>query len=410
MVNPPKPATRAGLCGPMTGVKVLDLGTMFAGPFAAALLGDFGAEVIKVELPKTGDPVRNIVVVNGVSGAWSILNRNKRCVSLDVRKEKGKALLKRLVAWADIVVENFRPGTLEGWGLGYPEMKAVNPRLIMIRISGYGQTGPHAYKAGFGTPATAFSGFTYLTGYPDRPPVSPPFALVDYLTGINGAMAAVMALYYLEKHQAPEGQEVDIALYESVFRLLETIVAEYGMTGKVRERIGHTMLESAPCGAFECQDGKWVVIVTSTDRTFTRLAEAMGHPEWMKDPRYNTNPSRVKNREELLAMTQAWTRQHPAAELLKILDKEGVPVCPINSMADIFEDPHYQARENLVQVEHPVLGKMTMPGIVPKFSQTPGAIRSAGPVKIGEHNGEVYRDLLGVKDEELRGLEAEGVI
>ena len=410
MENRPKPPARPASHGPLAGVKVLDLGTMFAGPFTASLLGDFGAEVIKVELPRTGDPVRNIVVVDGVSGAWSILNRNKRCISLDVRHEKGKALLKRLAAWADVVVENFRPGTLEGWGLGYPELKAVNPRLILIRISGYGQTGPHAYKAGFGTPATAFSGLTYLQGYPDRPPVSPPFALVDYLTGLYGAMAGVMALYYLQAHDAGEGQEVDLALYESIFRMLETIVAEYGMTGKVRERFGHIMVESAPSGAFECQDGKWVVIVASTDRTFGRLAEAMGHPEWVTDRRFNTNPNRVRNRDELLALTQAWTRQHPAAELLEILDKEGVPGCPIHSMADIFQDPHYRARENLVEVEHPVLGRITMPGIVPKFSMTPGAIRTAGPVKIGEHNGEVYQGLLGVGDEELRALQAEGVI
>jgi formyl-CoA transferase len=212
--------------GPLADVRVLDLGTMFAGPFAATLLGEFGADVIKVELPKVGDPVRAIgPIVKGVSGPWSTLNRNKRCVSLDMRRDRGGEILKGLVARADLVIENFRPGTLEKWGLGYEVLKQVNPRLIMVRISGFGQTGPYAEKAGFGTPATAFSGLTYLQGYPDRPPVSPPWAMADYLTGLFAALAGVMALYHLKCHDQKEGQQVDIALYESVFRILETIVS-----------------------------------------------------------------------------------------------------------------------------------------------------------------------------------------
>lgn len=396
--------------GPLVGVRVLDLGSVFAGPFAASLLGDFGADVIKVELPGVGDAVRAISpVVRGVPGPWTVLSRNKRCVSLDMRKDKGKEILKRLVANADIVIENFRPGTLEGWGLGYEVLKAANPRLVMVRISGYGQTGPYRQKAGFGTPATAFGGLTYMQGYPDRPPISPPFPMADYLTGIFAAMAAVMALYHLRVHEASGGQEIDIGLYESVFRILETAVVQYDMTGKARERAGHALQESAPAGAFQSRDGKWMILVTSTERTFARLAEVMNRADLLDDPRFDTNPHRVENREAILDLVQQWFTQHDAEEIRELLDENGVPISPIPSMADLFEDPQYKARENLVRVEHPVLGTVTMPGIVPKFSATPGAIRFPGPVRIGEHNTEVYGEL-GYSTEELAALQAEGVI
>ena len=397
--------------GPLVGVRVIDLGTMFAGPFAASLMADFGADVIKVELPGIGDSHRGMPpVVKGVPGPWTVLSRNKRSISLDIRKEKGKDILKRLVADADVVVENFRPGTLENWGLGYEVLKQINPKLIMVRISGYGQTGPHAHKAGFGTPATAFSGLTYLQGYPDRPPVSPPLALADYITGTFGALAATMALYHLKMHDDPEGQQVDIGLYEAVFRYLEAIVAEYDMTGKIRERSGQTGRGAAPGGAFQCRDGKWVVMMTSTNRTFNRLAEVIGRPDLPSDPRFDTGPHRAEHREEITAIVQDWFDRHPSPEVLKILDDNGVPVSPIQNIADIFEDPQYKARENLVRVEHPVLGTVTMPGIVPKFSSTPGAIRSPGPAIVGQHNEEIYQDELGIDAQELEALKAEGVI
>jgi len=393
------------------GVKVIDLATVFAAPFAATLLADFGADVIKIELPGTGDAVRGFSpVVKGVPGPWTVLSRNKRCISLDIRKEKGKELLKKLVAQSDLLIENFRPGTMEKWGLGYDVLKQINPRLIMVRISGYGQTGPNSNKAGFGTPATAFGGLTYMQGYPDRPPVSPPFPLADYITGIFGALAAVMALYHLKGRDDAEGQQVDLALYESVFRLLETVIVQYDLTGVARERAGHALQESAPAGAFQCKDGKWVIIGTSTDRTFARLAEVMGRTDLLSDPRYDTNPHRVEHREEILAIVQEWAYLHTSAELLKLADENGIPISPIPSMADIFEDPHYRARENLIQVEHPVLGKVTMPGIVPKFSSPPGAVRFPGPVAIGEHNRDVYHGDLGLSLDEIEALKAEGVI
>jgi formyl-CoA transferase len=397
--------------GPLAGVRVIDLATMFAGPFAASLLGDFGADVIKVELPKVGDANRGMgPIVNGIPGPWTILARNKRSLSLDIRKDAGKEILKKLVATADIVVENFRPGTLEKWGLGYDVLKAVNPKIILIRISGYGQTGPCCHKAGFGTPAAAFSGLTYLQGYPDRPPVSPPLALVDYMTGTYGALAAVMALYHLKACDSPEGQQADIALFESAFRMLEPVVAEYGLTGKIKERGGHIGQGAAPSGTFKCKDGNWVVMVTSTQRTFERLAEVMGRTDLMKDPRYDTNPHRSEHRHEIYDIVQEWFSHYTKAEVIKLLDENGVPVCPIQSIADIFEDPQYRARGDLIEVDHPVLGKVTMPGIIPKFSDTPGAVRFPGPTKIGEHNHEILCDELGLTPEQVETLTAEEVI
>lgn len=397
--------------GPLAGVRVIDLATMFAGPFAASLLADFGADVIKVELPGVGDANRGMgPVVRGVPAPWTSLARNKRSLSLDIRKEKGKEILKKLVATADLVVENFRPGTLENWGLGYDVLKQVNPRIILIRISGYGQNGPCSHKAGFGTPAAAFSGLTYLQGFPDRPPVSPPLALVDYMTGTFGALAAVMALYYLKAHEGAEGQVADIALFESAFRMLEPVVAEYGLTGRVKERGGHIGQGAAPSGTFRCKDGKWVVMVTSTQRTFVRLAEVMRRMDLLKDPRFDTNPHRAEHRYEIYDLVQEWFSRHTAEEAVKILDENGVPVCPIYSIADIFKDPQYKAREDLLEVEHPVLGKVTMPGIVPKFSATPGAVRFPGPCTIGEHNREILNGELGFTPEEMEALAAEAVI
>jgi formyl-CoA transferase len=384
---------------------------MFAGPFAASLLADFGADVIKVELPGVGDANRGMgPIVKGIPAPWTILARNKRSLSLDVRKDKGKEILLKLAATADIVVENFRPGTMENWGLGYDVLKAVNPRIILVRISGYGQTGPCREKAGFGTPAAAFSGLTYLQGYPDRPPVSPPLALVDYMTGTYGALAAMMALYHLKANEGATGQVADIALFESAFRMLEPLVAEYSLTGKIKERGGHIGQGAAPSGTFRCKDGRWVVMVTSTQRTFVRLAEVMGRMDLLKDPRFDTNPHRSENRQAIYDIVQEWFSRHDYCEAARILDMNGVPVCPINSIADIFADPQYRARGDLIEVEHPVLGKMTMTGLVPKLSETPGAVRFPGPVHIGEHNAEILVDELGLSPADMAALAAEEVI
>ncbi len=391
-MSPSSQENMSAFQGPLAGLRVIGLGTMFAGPFAASLMADFGADVIKVELPRVGDSGRGMPpVVKGVPGPWTILSRNKRSISLDIRKERGRDLLKRLIRGADTVVEDFRPGTLEGWGLGYEVLKEVNPGLVTVRISGYGQTGPYRHKAEFGTPATAFGGLTYLQGYPDRPPISPPIALADYIAGLFGAVGALMALHYRQMHCSSDGQEIDIAPYESVFRLLESVVAEYDLTGRLRERAGHISRGTAPAGAFQCQDGKWVVLVTSADRTFDRLAATIGRRGLLSDPRFNSVAQSGANREAITATIQDWFSGHPAAEAMEILDGAGVPVSQINSMADISEDPQSRARQNLIQVEHPVLGRVTMPGLAPRFSTTPGAIRFPGPRQVGAHNREIYQ-------------------
>jgi formyl-CoA transferase len=401
---------KQGQFGPLHGVRVLDVSTMIAAPFGATLLGDLGADVIKVEIPGKGDTLRNVGPWKGEEPLrWPGMSRNKRSVTLDIRTEKGQALFKRLCEKADVLIENFRPGTLDRWSLDYETLKSVNPRLIVVRVSGYGQTGPYRSKAGFGTPATAFSGYTYIQGYKDRPPVSPSFSLTDYVTGIFVAYATTAALYYRDVNQVPEGQEVEMGLYESMFRMFEFLVAEYDQMKKVRERSPGLAGHSSPAGTYQTKDGKWLVLVTSTDPTFNRLAQAMGREDLLTDPRYYTNSERLKHDDEMQAIVTEWIASHTQAEVLRILDEAGVPISPIYSIADIFEDPQYQARENIVEVDHPRLGKIKVPGVVPKFSRTPGAIRSRAP-ELGEHNEAIYMQELGLSREELDALKSEGII
>jgi crotonobetainyl-CoA:carnitine CoA-transferase CaiB-like acyl-CoA transferase len=395
---------------PLEGVKVLDVSTMIAAPFGAVLLGDFGAEVIKVEMPGKGDTLRHVgPFLDHEPLRWPGLARNKKSVTLDLRKEEGMEIFKKLVSKIDIVIENFRPGTLEKWGGGYDELKKINPNLVMIRVSGYGQTGPFREKAGFGTPATAFSGFTYLQGYPDRPPVSPPFSLTDYITGIYVAFAAVTAIYYRDVNPDGEGQMVDIALYESVFRMLEFLVAEYDKLGKVRERSPGLTGHSSPAGTFMTKDGHWVVLVTSTDSTFERLAQAMNREDLLTNEKFCTNERRLQHNDEMNQIVADWIRTMSREELLQLLDKYGVPVSPILNIKDIFEHPHYKARENIIEVKHPRLGKIKVPGIVPKFEKTPGTIRNIAP-DLGEHNYEILQGMLGLSPEEIQALREKNVI
>lgn len=397
-----------GASGPLTGLRVLDISTVYAAPFAAALLGDFGAEVLKVEMPGSGDPLRGMQPFEGEESlVWAALSRNKRSITLNLKKERGQDLLMQLLADRDVLFENFRPGTLERWGLGIERLREANPDLVVVRVSGYGQTGPYRQKAGFGTPATAFSGYAYITGYPDRPPVLPPISLADYVTGLFGALGALSALYHRDA-LGGEAQEVDAALYESMFRLLENIVTPYQRLGLVRERSGNQLGASVPAGIYDTADGKMMVLTTSTDRTFRRLARLMGREDMISDPRYATNRARVERRAEVDAIVGAWFAGRGAKEIQRLCDESGVPVSPVNSITDIFEDEHFAAREMLVEVEHTTLGKIAVPGIVPKFSKTPGEIRHAGP-DLGEHNDEVYGGL-GLDEEEMARLREEGVI
>lgn len=397
-----------GARGPLTGLRVLDISTVYAAPFAAALLGDFGAEVLKVEMPGSGDPLRGMQPSEGEESlVWAALSRNKRSVTLDLKKERGQGLFLRLLGEQDVLFENFRPGTLGRWGLGIERLRAANPDLVIVRVSGYGQTGPYREKAGFGTPATAFSGYTYITGYPDRPPILPPISLADYITGLFGALGAMSALYHRDA-LGGEAQEVDAALYESMFRLLENIITPYQRRGLIRERSGNQLGASVPAGVYDTADGKSMVLTTSTDRTFRRLAALMGREDMISDPRYATNRARVERRSEVDAIVGGWFGSRSAKEIQRLCDENGVPVSPVNSIADIFEDEHFAAREMLVEVEHTTLGKVAVPGIVPKFSKTPGEIRHAGP-ELGEHNEEVYKEL-GLDEKELSRLREEGVI
>lgn len=404
-----EPSQSARPSGPLVGFRVLDLSTMIAAPFGAALLADFGADVIKVELPGRGDTLRALPpMYDGRSLYWSVLARNKRTITLDMRTPRGRELLLELVKRSDVVMENFRPGTLERWGLGYDVLKGANPEIVLVRVSGYGQDGPYRDKAGFGTPATAIGGLTYILGYPDRPPVTPSIALVDYLAGLFGALAALMGLLERERrHQG--GQWVDVSLYESVFRLLEAIVPAYGKCGEVRERIGNRTGSSAPVGTYRTADGHWMVLSCSNQRIWLRMIEAMGHPEWNDDPRFQTNADRVANADDLDELVGGWFAGHAQDEIQRLLDDAGVPVSPIYSIADIFADPHYEARQDIVAPEDPLLGPVPMPSVIPRFSRTPGTIRFPG-LPLGACNADVYGDLLGLSAEEQEQLRAEGVI
>ena len=393
--------------GPLGGLRVLDLATVFAGPFAAALLGDMGADVLKVELPGVGDPLRALGPFSGdVSLTWAAAARNKRSMTLDLRQHAGQEVLLRMLPDVDVLIENFRPGTLGRWGLPIDRLREANPDLVVVHVSGFGQTGPHADKVGFGTPATAYSGYAHISGFPDRPPVLPSVSLVDYLTGMYAALGALAALYQLKEGGGPD--EVDVALYESMFRMLEVVVAEHDVLGTVRERTGNELAASSPAGIYETRDGEWVVIVTSTERTFARLAAAMEREDLLTDPEFSTNRARLERRDRMNAIVAEWTSRFSRAEVEARLDEFSVPASAVYSVADIFADEHYQARDMLVEVTHATLGPMTVPGVVPKFHDNPGGVRSAGPL-LGEHTDEVLTDL-GLSAQEIADLRTQGVV
>jgi len=395
--------------GPLRGLKVLDLSQVIAGPFAGNLFADFGAHVIKVEQPGPGDAVRMMgPFAHGHSLRWPSLNRNKKAISLDLRHPAARPVVERLVAWADAVLESFRPGTLEKWGYGPEALRQVNPRIVLIRISGYGQTGPYRDKAGYGTPATAFSGYTYIQGFPDRPPLNPPISLADMVAGLLGVIGGLMALYHRDALGGPP-QDVDLGLYEAMFRLLDALPAEHVATGKVRERQGNELAGSSPAGIYQTKDGKWVVLVCSTERPFRRLAEAMGRGDMIGHPKFATNLDRVQNRPEVEAIVSEWLGRHTYTEAQVICDAAGVPMNLVNSIADIMADPQFRARENIVTVDHPDLGRFAMPGVIPRFSETPGKVLHVGP-KQGEHNRAILQDVLGMSQEEMAMLEQSGAL
>jgi len=401
--------------GPLAGIRVLDLGTRIGAPFAATLLADLGAEVIKVELPGQGDFMRTIgPFVDGYSLFWAVEGRNKKSVTCDLRKPAGQALLKRLVPLVDVIVENFQPGTLESWGLGYDALAALNPALILTRVSVYGQTGPYRDRPGLDRNGIALGGLLYITGYPDRPPVRPGLIVSDYLTGVFNAFAIVAALYERDRRaretgKPPRGQWVDLALYESILRIMEHTLAAYDRLGVVREREGNRLKNSAPLDNWETKDGKYVCIIAAGDGLFPRLARAMQREDLLADARFATMATRAAHGDEINAVVAAWCRARTAREIQDVLERHEVPFGIAYSVADIFADPHVAAREDITTVDDPVIGPVRMQGVYPRFSRTPGAIRSGAP-RLGADNARVYGELLGLSADELGALARDGVI
>lgn len=395
--------------GPLAGIRVVELGSLIAGPFCGQLLGDFGAEVIKVEDPGRGDPMREWgqVKVQGLSLHWPIIGRNKKSVTADLRREEGRELVRRLAARSDVLLENFRPGTLERWGLGPEDLFEQNPRLVVTRVSGYGQDGPYAPRAGFGAIGEAMGGIRFLTGEPDRPPARVGISLGDSLAATFACLGTVLALRARER--TGRGQVVDSAIYEAVFALMEAEVPEWELAGYQRRRTGSVLPGAVPSNAYRTADGQEVLIAANRDTVFARLTQVMGRPELAEDPRYKTNSARSEHQEELDGIVGAWAASVPADELLERLHEAGVPAGRIYQAKDMLADPQYAARQAIVRLAHPVLGDFPMPGVFPRLSDTPGAARTVAP-NLGEHNQEIWGGLLGLEDAELTRLEEAGVI
>ncbi|WP_368419680.1 CaiB/BaiF CoA transferase family protein [Rhodovarius sp.] len=394
----------------LEGLRVIDVSSFLAGPFCSTQLAEFGADVIKLELPIVGDPLRKFGTVTecGETLPWLSECRNKRSATLDLRKPDGAALLKRMIAEADVLVENFQPGTLEKWGLGWDVLKAVNPRLIMVRISGFGQTGPYSGKPGFGRIGNAFGGLSFLAGYPDRPPVTPGSATIpDYLAGLYGAMGVLLAMQALAK--TGRGQVIDIGLYEPIFRILDELAPSYQLNGYVRQRMGPGTVNVVPHSHYPTKDGRWIAIACTSDKIFTRLAVAMGVPEFAEDGKWGKIKQREAARAEVDEYVAAWTIQFDREALMAICEKEQVPCGPVYSIDEIFEDAQYAHRENILTMKDPRVGELAIPNLVPRLTDTPGRVKWLGP-SMGQHNDEVYRDWLKLDQAEIDRLTALQVI
>jgi formyl-CoA transferase len=409
-----EPVTERGAThGPLTGMRMVELGTLLAGPFAGRLLGDMGAEVLKVEAPGKPDPLRDWghARYEGRSLWWPVQSRNKKCITLNLREPRGQELLLELVRVADVVTENFRPGTLERWNLGYDRLSAANPGIVLARISGYGQTGPYAERAGFASVAEAMGGLRYINGFPGEAPPRTGISLGDSLAAMFAVQGILAALYHRDALGGNgRGQVVDVSLMEASFALLESTVPEYDRLGIVRQPSGTGLKGVAPSNIFKSRDDTWVVIAANQDAVFRRLCDAMGRPELADDPRYATHLARGENQEEVDGLVAEWAAQHDAHEIDRILNEAGVVCGPIYSIAEIFEDPQFRAREMLVEHVDPGFGPYVGPGIVPKFSETPGAIRWSGTWEEGSHNEEIYCGLLGLSASELDGLREDGIV
>lgn len=391
---------------PLDGVRVIEVGQLIAGPFAGCMLGYFGAEVIKIEPPE-GDAIRNWrVLENGTSFWWRSIGRNKKSIALDLKKPEGQDIARQLIEHADVVIENFRPGVMESWGLGPEVFKISNPGLIYARISGYGQTGPYASKPGFASVCEGISGFRYVNGFPNQAPVRPNLSIGDTISGIHAALGIALAL--LQRNNSGAGQIVDVALYESMFNLMEAVVPEFSGAGVVREPSGTTVTGIVPTNTYRCKNGKYVVIGGNGDSIFQRLMQVAGHPEMAADPRMANNAGRVQHELEIDNALAAWCMSKDADEILQLLEQARVPAGPIYSVKDMLADPHFVARGMFEQVE--INGKpLQLPAIAPKLSQTPGVTNWPGG-DIGSHTLDILQDVLNFTPEQIEHLKASGVI
>ncbi len=393
--------------GPLAGVRVLELGSLVAGPFCGKVLGDFGAQVIKIEPPGEGDPLRRWRRMrNGVSLWWQVQSRNKKSVTADLRAPQGQEIVRRLAARCDIVVENFRPGALEKWGLGWDALSRANPKLILVRISGYGQSGPNRARPGFAAIAEAYAGLRYITGFPDRPPVRPNLSIGDTIASLHGVIGALLALHHLKNGGA--GQVIDVALYEAVFNCMESLLPEYDAQRFVRERSGSTLPGIAPSNLYPCKDGSYVLIAGNADSLYRRLMTAIGREDLRDDPTLARNDGRAAQMDRIDAAISEWTSRLDQKEVLEAMDRAEVPAGRIYSAADIAADPHYAARGMLLDTVAGDGEPLRQPGVVPKLSATPGAVREPAP-KLGEHTVEVLREL-NYSEKEIAQMREKGVI
>jgi formyl-CoA transferase/succinyl-CoA--D-citramalate CoA-transferase len=397
--------------GPLAGIKVVELGAFIAGPFCGQLLADLGAEVIKVEAPKGGDPMRQWGAEKTASGRplwWSVIARNKKSLTLDLRQAGGQDVARSLIGQADVLIENFRPGTLERWNLDPEALRRANPGLVVTRISGFGQDGPYSDRAGFGAIAESMAGLRHLTGQPDAVPSRVGISIGDSLAGLYGCIG-VLASLCARGRRTTGGQVVDVAIAESVLGVLESVIAEYAATGAVRQRTGPVLPRIAPSNLYPTRDGKLILIAANADGLFRKLSKAMGQPALADDPRYATHAARGERQAELDALIGAWSIMIELEPLLALMEEAGVPAGPVNDAAAVAADPHFRAREAIVEVPDPEIGTVTMQGIFPKLSETPGRVAWTGPT-LGQHNDEILHGRLGLSPERLAELRKAGIV
>jgi len=397
--------------GPLEGIRVLELGQLIAGPFAASMLAWFGAEVIKVEPPETGDAIRNWrETKDGTSFWWRSISRNKKCITLNLRTDEGRDLARRLATKSDVLIENFRPGTMEKWGLGPDVLRKTNPSLVFARVSGYGQDGPYAARPGFASACEGIGGFRYINGFPGETPVRPNLSMGDTLAALHTVIGILLALVHRGKTRERPGQVVDTAIYESVFNMMESVVPEFDGAGVIREASGSTLTGIAPTNTYLCADDRYVIIGGNGDSIFQRLMETAGRTDMARDPRFSDNAGRVAHNEELDDAIRAWTGSKKSGEILDMLAEAAVPAGPIYSVRDMFEDPHFQSRGMFEEVQIAKRGDddeaetLTIPAYAPRLSATPGVTRWPGPTQPGSHNYEVFSNVLGFSDAEIARL------